>query len=122
MELSVMATEPEKSWWVYIIECGDGSLYCGVSNDVGRRVRDHAGPRGARYVRAHGGVSKLLWTCPAPSRGIAQRMEAWVKGLRRDAKLAMITGERHISFDMFAAEPEKPCGEGESKLPAAGMR
>lgn len=74
-------------WSAYLVECGDGSLYCGVAIDVERRMRDHATPRGARYVRGHGGVKRLLWSRPFASRGAALRAELRIKALPRRAKL-----------------------------------
>ena len=40
-------------WYVYLIECTDGSLYTGVAVDVARRYAQHASGKGARYTRAH---------------------------------------------------------------------
>ncbi len=77
-------------WSAYILECGDGTLYCGVAIDVTRRMRDHATPKGSRYVRGHGGVKALLWSCELPSRTIAQRVEYHLKRASRQRKLALV--------------------------------
>src|SRR5690606_37710120 len=42
------------SWWLYLLECGDGSWYAGISNDLDARLRVHAAGRGARYTRGRG--------------------------------------------------------------------
>ncbi len=79
-------------WSAYILECADGSLYCGVAIDVARRMRDHATPKGSRYVRGHGGVKALLWSCELPSRTVAQRVEYHLKRATRQQKLALVAG------------------------------
>lgn len=81
---------PTVCWSAYILECGDGSLYCGVAIDVARRMRDHATPKGSRYVRGHGGVKALLWSRELPSRTIAQRVEYHLKRASRQQKLALV--------------------------------
>ena len=40
-------------WYVYLIECRDGSVYTGIATDVARRFSEHAAGKGARYTRAH---------------------------------------------------------------------
>mgnify|MGYP002310988252 FL=1 len=40
-------------WYVYLLRCADATLYCGVTTDMERRLREHnAGSRGAKYTRA----------------------------------------------------------------------
>ncbi|GGF87894.1 hypothetical protein GCM10007301_54790 [Azorhizobium oxalatiphilum] len=79
-------------WSAYILECGDGTLYCGVAIDVARRMKDHATPKGSRYVRGHGGVARLLWSAELPSRTVAQRVEYFLKRATRAQKQAIIAG------------------------------
>ena len=45
---------PTKIWTVYLLECGDKTLYCGITNDLENRIKQHAGelPGGAKYTRA----------------------------------------------------------------------
>lgn len=78
-------------WHVYLVECGDGTLYCGVTNDLERRVGAHASGRGARYTRGRGPV-RLVWHEPVGERAEALRREAAVKRLPRAAKLALVRG------------------------------
>ena len=40
-------------WYVYLLECHDGSVYTGIATDVDRRYAEHAAGKGARYTRAH---------------------------------------------------------------------
>ena len=41
------------TWTLYLLECLDGSLYAGITNDLARRFDKHASGKGARYTRAH---------------------------------------------------------------------
>ena len=79
-------------WQVYVLVCADGSLYCGVSTDVERRVRQHNGllPGGAKYTRGRGPVS-LLAAVACPDQPTALRLEAAVKKARgRERKLRVL--------------------------------
>jgi putative endonuclease len=75
-------------WWVYLLECRDGSLYCGATTDVGRRLEVHNSGKGARYTRARRPV-KLVFCEPAPDRSAALRREAAIKRLPRATKRAI---------------------------------
>ena len=77
-----------EAWHVYLLACADGTLYCGVTNDLARRVAAHDAGRGARYTRGRGPV-RLLWSERAGARGDALRREREVKALRRAAKLRL---------------------------------
>ncbi len=76
-------------WQVYILLCSDGSLYTGISTDVERRFRHHAGGRGARYFRGRDPV-EILYREGGHDRASASRREAEIKRLPRRAKLALI--------------------------------
>ena len=43
-----------KPWYLYLVRCGDGTLYTGISTDVDRRLAEHSGGKGARYLRGRG--------------------------------------------------------------------
>ncbi|MGE4298087.1 MAG: GIY-YIG nuclease family protein [Desulfovibrionaceae bacterium] len=76
-------------WYVYLMECADGTLYCGVTTDLARRVAEHNGglPGGARYTRSRRPV-RLLASAPYPDRATACKAEATVKRLPRARKLS----------------------------------
>ena len=76
---------------VYLLRCADGTLYCGWTVDVERRVVAHNAGRASRYTRARLPV-ELVWARPQPDRSAAMREEARIKRLPRAAKLALITG------------------------------
>ena len=77
-------------WSVYLLRCGDGTLYTGVTTDLARRVRLHERGRGARYTRGRGPFA-VLYTEGGMTRGAALRREVQLKRLKRAAKLALET-------------------------------
>ncbi len=77
------------AWYVYMLRCGDGSLYTGSTTDVERRLREHQGGTGARYTRSRPPVT-LAYAEEAPDRSAAQRREAAIKKLSRAQKLKLI--------------------------------
>jgi putative endonuclease len=76
-------------WCVYLIRCGDGTFYTGVTNDLPRRLAAHESGRGARYTRGRGPFA-LVHSEPARSRSRALRREHELKRLRRSEKLAFL--------------------------------
>ena len=74
---------------VYILRCGDGTLYTGCTNDLPRRLRAHQAGRGAKYTRSRLPV-ELVYREAVPDRSAALRREAAIKRMDRRAKLALI--------------------------------
>lgn len=79
-------------WTVYILRCGDGTLYTGCTNDLPRRLAAHQSGRGAKYTRSRLPVA-LVYREAAPDKSSALRREAAVKRLDRRDKLRLIGGE-----------------------------
>ncbi len=79
-------------WSVYIVRCGDDSLYTGIAKDVGARVEAHNAGRGAAYTRSRRPV-KLLWTQNGHTRSSALSREAAVKRMPRPLKQALARGK-----------------------------
>ena len=77
------------AYYCYLLSCRDGSLYCGWTTDLERRVSEHQGGKGGRYTRAHLPV-KLVYREVQPNRGQAMRREAEIKKMDRQEKLALI--------------------------------
>lgn len=75
-------------WCVYLLLCGDGSLYCGVSNRPAVRFAAHCAGRGARYTRLKGAREMRLAVC-CLTRAEALRAEHGLKRLPRAAKLEL---------------------------------
>ncbi|MCW5799117.1 MAG: Endonuclease [Nitrospira sp.] len=78
------------TWIVYILECADGSLYTGITNDLERRIRAHASGNGAKYTRRRGPFT-VRYTESLESKGAALQREAAIKVLDRAAKVALLT-------------------------------
>jgi putative endonuclease len=76
-------------WCVYLLRCGDGTLYAGITNDLARRLAAHRASRGARYTRGRGPLEVVL-TEKKRTRGAALRREAALKRLKRSEKLALL--------------------------------
>ncbi|HEX9944766.1 MAG TPA: GIY-YIG nuclease family protein [Thermoanaerobaculia bacterium] len=75
--------------FVYILRCGDGSLYTGVARDVARRLDQHQAGRASRYTRSHLPVT-LVWTRKVRSWSLALREERRIKAMRKDEKEAFL--------------------------------
>ena len=80
-----MATS-KKDWYVYILECEDGTLYTGVATDVERRFEEHESGMGAKYTRAHK-AKKLLYVEKHATRSEAGKREVEIKSWPRGQKL-----------------------------------
>ncbi len=76
-------------WWVYMLECADGSLYTGIARDPDKRLATHNAGKGARYTRSRLPV-KLVYQEPARDRATASQREAQIKACSRAAKLALL--------------------------------
>jgi putative endonuclease len=76
-------------WHVYILRCGDGSLYTGIARDVEARFSRHAAGRGARYTRGRGPLS-VVHVEAAGSHAEALRREAQIRRLGRAGKEALL--------------------------------
>jgi len=74
-----------KSWCLYVLRCADGTLYCGITNDLARRIDQHNRGTGARYTRGRGPVA-LVRSWPAADRSGASKAEAAFKKLTRRQK------------------------------------
>jgi len=76
-------------WHLYILRCGDGSFYTGVTTDIERRVREHQEGKASRYTRTHGPVV-LVHEEECGGRSQALSRECAVKSLSRQEKEALI--------------------------------
>lgn len=73
------------SWFVYLIECADGSIYTGITVDVPARYAAHAAGKGARYTRSRP-PRRLLATIPCADRSSASKAEYRIKRLSAEQK------------------------------------
>ena len=80
------------SWFVYLLECHDRSIYTGICIDVAARFEQHVSGKGARYTRAHPPL-RVLAAIPCVDRSTAAKTEYRIKQLSADAKRAL--AQRH---------------------------
>ena len=74
-----------KLWRLYVLRCNDSSLYCGITNDLPRRLQQHNLGKGARYTKGRG-PSKVIKSWPATSLSAALKAERAFKALSKTAK------------------------------------
>ncbi|WP_175846292.1 GIY-YIG nuclease family protein [Burkholderia arboris] len=83
------------SWFLYLIECADDSVYTGITTDVAARFDEHASGKGARYTRSRK-PRAVLASFPLPDRSSASRAEYWVKRLTPVQKRELAAGLRTL--------------------------
>jgi predicted GIY-YIG superfamily endonuclease len=76
-------------WFLYIVRCGDDSLYSGVTLDVERRLSEHRDGKGSKYLRGRGPL-RVVYTRPFASKGAALSAEANMKKLSKREKEKII--------------------------------
>lgn len=79
-----------QKWFVYILRCGDWSLYTGVTTDLERRLKEHRSGRGAKYTRAHLPV-ELVWQEECASESDAKKRESEIKFMEKAEKENMVS-------------------------------
>lgn len=81
------------AYWLYILRCGDGSLYTGTTDDVERRLKAHREGKGAKYTRGRGPL-EVVYREALPDKSAALKREWAVKRLSREEKLKLIGSGR----------------------------
>ncbi len=76
----------KNNWFVYLVECVDGSLYTGVTNDLDKRMFAHKSGKGSKYIRAKG-FGRLLAVKACSDKISAMREEYFVKSLTKENKI-----------------------------------
>ena len=79
----------EKKWYLYVLRCGDGTLYTGITTDVQARVAQHQAGKGAKYTRGRGPL-ELVYTEECDDHSAALKRELAIKALPREEKEKMI--------------------------------
>ena len=79
----------EKSWYLYILRCRDGSLYTGITTDVQTRLEAHRAGKGAKYTRGRGPL-ELVYSENCGDHSAALKREFQVKALPRAEKMKLI--------------------------------
>ena len=84
-------------WHLYLIRCGDGSLYTGITTDISRRLLEHqnAGRKASKYLRGKGELT-LAYQRDAGDRSAASKLEYAVKQLSKSQKEQSVIGSLDI--------------------------
>ena len=78
------------AWTVYILQCADGTLYTGITNDMKNRLAKHTNGTGAKYTRGRAPFT-IVYTEQHRTKGRALKREAEIKSLTRTQKLKLAT-------------------------------
>ncbi|KVD89077.1 hypothetical protein WS63_16305 [Burkholderia stagnalis] len=108
------------SWFLYLIECADGSVYTGITTDVAARFDEHAAGKGARYTRSRK-PRAVLASFPLADRSSASRAEYWVKQLSPKQKRELAAGMRTLE-SVLPVVVEVDAGTEEAAETASGAR
>ena len=76
------------TWKLYILRCGDGSLYTGITTDVEKRLEAHRSGKGAKYTRGRGPL-ELVYSEDCGDHSAALKRELEIKALPREEKLKL---------------------------------
>ncbi|MBR5023182.1 MAG: GIY-YIG nuclease family protein [Oscillospiraceae bacterium] len=88
----------EKQWLVYILQCGDGTLYTGITDDLPHRLEMHRAGKGAKYTRGRCPLT-LVYREDAPSCSAALKREYRIKQLSHREKLKLIESYNKTATD-----------------------
>ncbi len=83
----------KKEWSVYVLRCGDGTLYTGIAKNISARLTKHNAGRGAAYTKTHLPVA-LVYSEPLMTRSKALIREAAIKRLSRPGKEKLVRNDR----------------------------
>ena len=82
----------ENTWYLYILRCGDNTLYTGITTDVEKRFEAHQSGKGAKYTRGRGPL-ELVYREECGTHSDALKREAQIKKLSREQKQTLITSK-----------------------------
>ena len=80
-------------WYLYVLRCGDGTLYTGITTDVERRLEAHRQGRGAKYTRGRGPL-ELAYQEECGTHTEALKREYAIKQLTREEKENLICNKK----------------------------
>lgn len=96
----------ERPWQLYLLRCGDGTLYTGIALDAKKRFLTHQRGKGAKYTRGRGPL-ELVYTESCPSHSEALKRELEVKAMSREEKEKLIacgSAEKYLPHQEGAEE------------------
>ncbi len=83
-----MKSKNTNPWTCYLLQCADNTLYCGITNDLTKRLAAHNAGEGAKYTRGRTPVT-LVYQEPCADKSSALKREREIKALPRADKLAL---------------------------------
>ena len=86
-----MPSSPKSNWTCYLLQCADNTLYCGITNDLDKRLAAHNAGEGAKYTRGRTPV-KLLQSESCADKSAALKRERQIKRMPRCEKLKLCVG------------------------------
>lgn len=90
------------NWVVYLIECNDNSLYCGITNNLVKRYNAHCSGKGAKYTKGKSPL-KLVYVEGYYSKSDASKIEYSIKQFKRNKKISLILSSSNLlkQFDLL---------------------
>jgi len=98
----------KKGWVVYLVRCADESLYCGITNDIKRRLNEHNSGKGAKYTKSRAPV-EMVGISPEMTKGEALKLEHRIKKFptgKKRSELKREENEMTIKQDLQALSKE----------------
>ncbi|MFN1516932.1 GIY-YIG nuclease family protein [Vibrio owensii] len=84
-----MSETAEQNWSVYLIRNNRNALYCGVTNNVERRFKQHESGKGAKALKGKGPLT-LEWSCSFENKSVAMKAEYFIKQLTKTKKELLV--------------------------------
>ena len=110
------ADRAEHRWTVYILRCGDGSLYTGITDRLRARLAAHGSGKGARYTRSRLPV-ELAWSRGRQTGSEARRLDAALKREPRAVKLRLVAGDESVWRRLRRAVSSRPTLRAPGRAP-----
>lgn len=90
-----MSETAEQNWSVYLIRNNRNALYCGVTNNVERRFKQHESGKGAKALKGKGPLT-LEWSCSFENKSMAMKAEYFIKQLTKTKKELLVQKSAYI--------------------------
>jgi putative endonuclease len=84
-----MTSTNKNSWVCYLLQCADNTLYCGITNDLEKRLAAHNAGEGAKYTRGRTPL-QLVYAEACADKSAALKRELQIKRMPRSEKLALL--------------------------------
>ena len=91
-------------YYLYLLRCEGGSIYCGITTDLERRLKQHQSGKGAKYTRTHRPIGYAA-AFSAENRSVASKLEHFAKSLTHEGKEKLAEGS--LSLPDYAEGSEK---------------